>query len=83
MYVHVYHALYGVFHEGAAGCEVNWSDLQKHDYDNMTSYLARKEERISLKSRGRCGSLIDEDEEREEDECPRQSKAMRLLEDSS
>lgn len=66
-----------IVHEGAVGCEVNWSDLQKHDYDNMTMYLAKKEERINLKSRGRCGQN-DEDQDDDDGTSSREPKTMKL-----
>ena len=35
----------------AVGLETDWSELRKHDIDNMTAYMAKKEERIQLKYR--------------------------------
>ena len=46
---------------GAKGLEVNWSDLRKHDIDNMTHYLTKKEERMQLRGRG-LESVLDNDE---------------------
>lgn len=34
----------------AVGHEKNWTQLRKQVYDNMSAYLARKEERIRLKA---------------------------------
>lgn len=33
----------------AVGSEKNWSQMRKQVYDNMSSYLARKEERLRVK----------------------------------
>ncbi len=39
-----------------SGCETNlrdWSQLRKHTFDNMSAYLARKEERIRSRKEGK------------------------------
>ena len=39
---------------GAAGQEKNWTQLRKQVFDNMSSYLARKEERLRGKAVDEC-----------------------------
>ena len=36
--------------QGAVGSEKNWSQMRKQVYDNMSSYLARKEERLRVRA---------------------------------
>ena len=44
-----------ILHCLAAGCvdDRDWSGLRKHTYDNMSSYLARKEQRVREKAVGK------------------------------
>ena len=46
--------------QGAVGSEKNWSQMRKQVYDNMSSYLARKEERLRVRAGQGISELVQE-----------------------